>query len=329
LKLWFILVVLMSLTISLYAEMTEEEALQSCEKAEVYAFQLNDGGYYKETLQFAKKALKRCSSSSELHMYLGTAYFHLKNFDEAKKNFRQVLEIDPRNEQAADFIKLIEEQEEAKENEIVGELLEYLRDKGFDFLMIFLAFLGGEIIARRYKQCSNLETETLVDTYHHRKRLAHSLSYRVYYVLSRCCFSKNIFTFCFFLEMIVSIIIAMTMLIIWLLVEFQFQVPLFLTEPLNTLSNVGLQKHLFEMFSLMFFLTLLIRFILKVNSLHMKEETFALALVEHLEKLYAEQSYVYFYEVIDHLDIKDYHNLKDKFHNNEIADLIRKYCHCE
>ena len=70
--------------------------------------------------------------------------------------------------------ELIQEQEDALENKDVESLLGFIQDKGLDFLMIFLAFLGGEIIAKRYNMCQNSSIYIMANHFIQRKSLTNS-----------------------------------------------------------------------------------------------------------------------------------------------------------
>jgi len=317
----FILLLLLNAHL-LLADTEADRALTSKMRAEIYAQELTDAGEYEKAGLFLEQAIGRYPDSDTLLMFKGTSHFYLKELDEAKKYFRLVLEIDPRNEQASKFIKTIEEQEAAKENEAVGKLLNYLNDKGFDFLMIFLAFLGGEIIARRYNECGASESGALLAAFKARGSLARSLRARAVYTVSRCCLSRNVLTFCFFLEVLVSVIIAVTLLIVWLLAEFLFGITLFLEESLPTLSAEAIWHHVFVMFAVMMAVTLLLRLWTKVRGFESRPERYALALVAHLETLYDERAYGRFYDLLEAFSWEELEVLGAYVHDDRVRLLM-------
>lgn len=319
------LLTLLSL-IPAWADAAAEKAFESQMRAEVYAQELIDAGEYEKANSFLDEAIARYPDSDALLMFKGTSHFNLKELDEAKKYFRLVLEIDPRNEQASAFIGTIEDQEAAKENEAVGNLLDYLNDKGFDFLMIFLAFLGGEIIARKYNECSASESGALLGAFQARTSLVQGTWARMVYTVGRCCFSRNVFTFCFFLEVLVSVIIAVTLLIVWLLAEFLFGITLFLEESLTTLSSEAIWQHVFMMFAVMAVVTLLLRLWTKVRGFESRQDRYVLALAEHMEVLYDERAYGRFYDLLELLSCSELEVLGEYMHDDEIRTLMLKRC---
>lgn len=310
----------------LFADAASEKALDSKMRAEVYAQELIDAGEYKRANDFLARAIERYPDSDTLLMFNGTSHFYLKQLEEAKKYFRLVLQIDPRNEQASAFIATIEEQEAAQENEIIGSLVEYLGDKGFDFLMIFLAFLGGEIIARRYNECNAAEIEGLIDAYKHRSALVRSWRARAVFTVGRCCFSRNVFTFCFLLDIVVTVIIAVTLLILWLLPEFLFGITLFLDESVTTISSDSLWWHIVKVFVVMIILTLAIRLWGVVRNFESREERYAVAVAEHIETLFFENAYGRFYDALEALSPQELQSVLPYVYSADIRSVITQRC---
>ncbi len=114
-----------------------------------------EGGYQKEAAFILEDARALYPSNVDLLVFSGRVAYELADLTAAKNYYLLALELDPNNEVAAGSIENIEGQEEAQENKVVSGALKYIGDKGLDFLMIFLAFLGGELLARRYTLCES------------------------------------------------------------------------------------------------------------------------------------------------------------------------------
>ena len=323
-KLLFIILFLFSFV---QADAAFDKALSSELRAEVYAQNLLDGGYEKEADEFLVKALDSYPENVTLLMFRGTALFNLKDLESAKKYFMMVLEKDFTNEQASEFIGLIEGQEEAKENKAVSSLIEYLSDKGLDFVMIFLAFLGGEIIARKYNTCTTHETMSAIRKFLQRQELSKSFTSRITFSLQQCCFSRAMFSFCSLLEILVTLTIVFALMIVWLMVEFLFEITVFLDESLNTLTSDAIWSHSVGLFLWLGVITLVLRFLMKMTEYNNKEEKYVIELSEHIEKLYTNQSYGRFYDALDYLSDEDYQFLKDFIHSDDVQETIEKYFH--
>ena len=319
-----ILVSLLLLT-TLFSDTISPVNLSSSTRAEVHVQDLVDGGYYDEANTFLDVALKKYIDNITLLMNKGTVLFNLKDLEGAKKYFVLVLEKDPRNELASEFIVLIEEQEDAKENKTVHGLVDYLSSSGLDFLMIFLAFLGGEIIARKYSKCTSNETMSIINTFKERKGLSSSLSSRIYFSFRECCLSKKVVSFCSFLEILVTFTIVITLLIAFLLTEFVFNITLFISEPLLTLTEAGLWEHISYTFVVMIVITILFRFSMKILSYDNNEEQYTIGIAEHLEKLYTSQEYKRLYAALEFISINDYDMFQPYMHNTEAKVVIKKY----
>jgi tetratricopeptide (TPR) repeat protein len=321
-KLFFILLSLFSF---LVADGVSNKALSSEVRTEVYAQNLLDGGYDKKADDFLIQALDSYPGNVTLLMFRGTALFNLKYLENAKKYFMLVLEKDPTNEQASNFISLIEHQEKAKKNKAVGNLIEYLNDAGLDFLMIFLAFLGGRIIDRKYDACTAHETIFVIKKFHNRQILSKNILYRMFFSLKECCFTQRRLNFCTLLEALVTLTIVIALLVVWLFLEFLFEITLFLNESIHTLTSNAIWSHTVDSFIVLGIITLILRFWMKVGLFHDKEENYIIELAEDLEKLYTEQSYGYLYETLELLSSKDYEDLKPYIHRDDARQMIANY----
>ena len=102
--------ILFCLLIGVYANDFSKD-LKSQIHAEVKSQNLNDAGDYKINIDFTKQALGKYPSSEALNIYLATALYNTNKLNEARVYFNKTLEINPTNEQAANYIEIIDKQE--------------------------------------------------------------------------------------------------------------------------------------------------------------------------------------------------------------------------
>ena len=314
-----LLFLLLSLTILVFADEAKMlKALNSEIRSEVYAQNLVDGGYYEDAQTFLITAREKYPESAALLMFSGRTAYELNNLEEAKKFYVRSLQLEPNNEQATEFVKLIEQQEEAKENKSLSQLFEYLSDKGLDFLMIFLAFLGGEIIAKKYARCTTDEVLYSVQTYFNREKLASSYVQRLLFLLAPYRNPTKFISFCTFLNMIVVFTIAAAVLIVWLMIELVAEVTIFLPDSLTLLTTEQLWSH--TLYSLLVFivLTLTAQRVMELLDFEDKESRYELATAELLQKLALDHEYVQLYEMCELLFESD------EFDQEAQASLLKK-----
>jgi len=159
--------------------------LKSQTRAEIMTQKLvDDIGDYEEAVEFSQSAIYLYPESLMISQYRAKALYLVNNLEESKQLFIHILEIDPSNDVAADFIVKIEAQEEAQKNKDLEEVLGYLSDKGLDFVMIFLGFLGAEVLAKRYNTCEEDKYLMVVERYVDN-----------YYVINSSLLQKSIYTF--------------------------------------------------------------------------------------------------------------------------------------
>lgn len=294
--LFFILIVNLSANTSL------EKHLKSEIRAEVYAQNLIEGGYNTKAHTFIEKALLKYKKNEALLMFNATSLYHLKKLQEAKNYFKLTLEVNPSNEQASKFIELINAQENSKQNHVISNVIDYLSDKGLDFIMIFLAFLGGEIIAKKYTKCSKNTITLAIEKYKNRKKLSLKkgrISFAFKHMIS------NIFSFCTVLETLVILTIVIALLIVLLMTEFLSGFTFFVSESFTTLSETSIWEHTGIMFFALLFITLVLRFIMIVLEYEDNKELYLIEVVEQLERLFANKSYVLLYKALEKLNEED------------------------
>lgn len=175
-----------------------------------------EGGYVKEAALLLVDARGVYPNNADLLVFSGRAAYELSDLASAKNYYLLALEIDANNEIAAANIANIEAQEEAQENKAISGTLAYLTDKGLDFLMIFLAFLGGELLAKRYLVCESKNVINSINSYMKKK-------YKQQYTSQRILFYKP---FCAFAMLLNFLTIAATLLIIWVFVNITIELPI-------------------------------------------------------------------------------------------------------
>lgn len=192
-----------------------DKYLSSEKKAEITIQKIvDDEGDFKKAEEFGIQAISVYNNNVYIFAYTGKAFYSDGKLSEAKNYFMKALDLDPTDEISSQFIKLIEEQESAKENKNVTSSLTYINDKGLDYLLIFLAFLGGEIIARRYSTCQAKKNTILVAAYVHKNQLNANFIRKILFVFSHSV--RN--PFCTFLSLLVILTttVAITIVIVWM-----------------------------------------------------------------------------------------------------------------
>jgi len=169
-----------------------------------------ESGYVKEAYLLLEDVRGVYPQNVNLLVFSGRAAYELDDLSEAKSYYQLALELDSNNEIAALNISNIEAQEEAQENKVVSGVVDYLGDKGLDFLMIFLAFLGGDLLAKRYMTCSSGTVLSSLKHYLHVKypkiKVASS-SWRITKVHKKL--------FCYFSSILNYLTISIAILILW------------------------------------------------------------------------------------------------------------------
>jgi len=205
---------------------------------------VNDEGDYPKALKFSTLAIKKYPNSMIIQLYRAKALYLTSNLDDSKILFMQILEKDPTNDIASDFIDKIEKQEEANKNKDLEEIFEYMSDKGFDFLMIFLGFLGAEVLAKKYQECNNHDYIIVVNHY-----IANYYNKADSFRLNRFIFDakvylKQIFSLCNFISLIIifTISLAFTIAFFWLELVGYINI-IFSEDILKTVTSDQLWSH--------------------------------------------------------------------------------------
>jgi len=316
----FFLLFLFLLT-SLYSwnEAKAEKSLRSLDRAQTYSQNLIKKGFFEDADRFLALARKKYKNDSELFYWSGELYLEKAELEKSNKYFRLSLKFDPKNVQAKKKIKLIEEQIDAEENKDVLAVLEILSDKGLDFIMIFLAFLGSEIIAKRFTKCNNNAVYIMANHYIYRDELVKSFLKRVHFFILNLFPRKRPNVICLLINLLITATIAISMLTPFLYIEFHYELSWWgLPEPLVTMDLAAIEKHVALWF--LFFLMLSVFYTLGTRFLRLKrdKEMYAIELVEELDNLYAITAYTDVAEVLKHLQ-------KYGVSREEITSLLDRY----
>lgn len=287
------LVLILFLSLNIFAS---DKYLKSELKSEVYAQNLYEGGYYKKAKKFLKKARTKYPQSEALWSFSASVAYELKEFETAKIYFIKTLELNPKNEQASHFKELIEKQESASENKVLEDLFEYLNDKGIDFLAIFLAFLGGEIIARKYSKCRSLDERNIVKQFKYKAELSRSFLYRFNFVLKN--YINRNFTFCSFLQFIILFLISCSVLIFFLLFELLLGISILTSIELSHMNASDLWEYILTIFVITTITTILFQFFMYLNHLKSSSKNVDIELSQYLEELSSNNRFDKLYNVV-------------------------------
>jgi hypothetical protein len=310
------LFLLLTLTTLLFAldKNTIQKHMKDEGHAETFAQMLVDDGSFDDAIEFLTLANKKFKSNTILLAATGQAYLEKNNLEEAKKYFVQVLVLEPINDTIKMKIDFIEEQEAGQKNSNIESILDGLLDKGVDFLMIFLAFLGSEIIARRYKQCNNSHIYKMVDYYLQRKVLVTNKWKYIYLEYK----NQDFFTFCFFINLLIIVTMILTVMIVWLLVAFTFEYTFLLDEPLLTAGSETIKIYLLKLFVIFFVVTLFVRAMMTYINIPKDIKVYEAGFVEELDTLLDEKIYPNIYQVVKYLQANG-------ISNQEIRKLFNHY----
>ncbi len=165
-----------------------------------------EGGYIKEASILLDDAKGVYPKNAVLLVFSGRTAYEMGDLTSARNNYLLALELDPNNEIAAANINQIESQAEATENKVVTGVLQYLGDKGLDFLMIFLAFLGGELLAKKQVVCESRNIVNTVNRYLNKK-------YGKTYTSQYKGYDRP---FCLFVTLLNFMTVAGAIMVVWL-----------------------------------------------------------------------------------------------------------------
>lgn len=277
-----------------------QKQLSSADRAGVYLENLFEAGELEEAKSFLQLANAKYHNDADILCWSGKVYADLNNLEMAKKYFIRALDIDPTHHLARIQLELIKEQEAAHTNEDMDEVMGFLSDKGLDFLMIFLAFLGGEIIAKRYNVCKNRHIYVMAEHFINKKSLSSSPKSRLKLTLSHYL-KQEFFSFCFIINFLVILTISIALMIFWLLVAFYFEFTWLLDEPLSTVDLETIMYYLLKVFTIAFVSTIVTRGIMNYINLPKNETLYDIEFIEELDMLYSNLAYTDIYDVLEYV----------------------------
>lgn len=315
---FFLLFLFLVVSLFSYNETKAQKALSEVDRAEVYGERLVTNGEFKEANLFLLKAMKRYKNSFSLLYWSGVSQEIDKKGDLelAEKYFRQALALQQNNKTVRQHIENIQKLKKAKKNENVIDLLDYLQDKGTDFLMIFLAFLGSEIIAKRYSICKNNSISFMIQKYKNRREIAISWKNKTFFTLKQML-SKQFSFQCLFINFLILITLATSMLIPLLFIEFQWEITIFLNESILLMDTQVIETHIWQMFLLFFIISFIGVQVIKILNLPKKVYIYEITFISELDALIERGSYVDIVEIANQLNTQE--------DREEVEKLIEKY----
>lgn len=293
----FLLFMLLFSSLLSYDEIKTTKSLSSLGRAEVYVATLVQRNELEDATLFLKEVRKKYKESFELLYWQGQLYLEKGELNLAESYFRQALVLKKNHELTRKKIEYIQEQKEAKENSSIEELLSLVNDKGLDFLMIFLAFLGGEIIAKRYNICQNSSMHLIAQYYIHREHLASSL-YRRFIFTFKHIIPYRFSLQCLIINFLVLTTIAISILIPLLFIEFHWGITLILSSPMLTMDADAVELHVEIMFIGLLILSFIGAHVFRAFSLPEKINIYEIEFVEELDALLERKEYSDIYEVL-------------------------------
>lgn len=322
----YLVVLLFSFTL-LFGITGAEKHLSSKDRASSHLENLIFDGEFDKAEEFAKLANEKYEGSADLLCWTGKVYFEKKDLDTAKFYFLQALDINPTHDMAKMQQELIQEQEDALENKDVESLLGFIQDKGLDFLMIFLAFLGGEIIAKRYNMCQNSSIYIMANHFIQRKSLTNSGYSRIALILNQYK-NQNIGSFCFIINLLVIITITIAIMIFWLFTVFHYELNSLVYGNILTINAEGIEFYLGIVFIGSLIVTIFGRALMRYSSLPKDEILYKIEFVEEIDALLERGAYTDIYKVLEYMqshgiDKDDMKTLLEQYSQN--TEAIMKF----
>lgn len=271
---------------------------------------VDDEGDYAEAIKFGKTGLEKYQDNIFIMSYYAKAMYLTGGLDKSKKLFMKMLSIDPTNDIAAGFIKKIEDQEEAKKNKDLAYVIDYLTNKGFDFLMIFLGFLGAEVLAKRYNDCKDSDSIKIVDRYIAGKTNGGS-------IFTSIIKRFNYISFLLQIIIVVTIAIAISIVLNWL--ELSGHLPLILSEERLQVMN---GNEFLWYFIYIVIVVSLVMVLFKFIGSYLDSEKSELDVANELQTLALENKFEILKECVDTLDDNDLTHILEYCVNKDAQKII-------
>jgi len=225
-------------------------------------------GHFKKALKIINDALKKYPNNDKLLTLAGQALKESKELEKSLFFLQKALSINPDNQLAKALIKEIEETLEASENKVIRNALDWLTDKGVDFLMIFFGVLGGELLIKHLNKCEYRKDEDYIIDY-----VANNIDQNIKYSPTTILFKFqcNVVNILIYFTLISAIVVSI--LTIELLLELSF---------LKEIDEIGLWKHIFFLYIIVFLSLIIIKSFLKQDEKESDEEKIANILEQYL-----------------------------------------------
>ena len=250
------------LTIILFFNFSFTSNISKAEKiAIIKAQRLIDYGHFKKALEIINTTLKKYPNNDKLLTLAGQALKESKKLEKSLFFLQKALSINPDNQLAKALIKEIEETLEASENKVIRNALDWLTDKGVDFLMIFFGVLGGELLIKHLNKCEYRKDEDYIINY-----VANTINKNIKSPFTTILFKSQcrIVNILIYFTLISAIVVSI--LTIELLLELDF---------LKEIDENGLWKHIFFLYIIISISSIIVKLILKQTEKETPEEKIA------------------------------------------------------
>ncbi len=323
-RIFFIITLLITFS---FSKMSPTEAISSENRSIVYLDKRIKFGEYKKAIEFGEKANKRFPNNPNILGHLANAYYNDNKLVLAEQYAILALEEKPNDDLLLGLRNKIAEKLKGVENEVISGLKEYLSDKGLDFLMIFLAFLGGTIVSNRYDECYNTKILYTIKKAINKDELCKSYMKRAIFLLKNSCNIKNIFSFCLFFEIIMTLIVSSSILIIFLFAEINIGSPFFTHKEFVIMTDDVMWRHAFISWIFFTVLTIAFRFFIAIKNFHDDPNDYVADLAQNFQDLHESHSHVKLKSAITILkasnDYEDIKNELSKYFKSSDEDLLK------
>lgn len=272
-------------------------------KSEKYTFiktnKLISQGYYKKAIKILNPVILEFNKNDNLLYLKGKALKELGELEQATLVLKKVLSINQDNIFARKLIDEIALIENAKQNNVVQATLEWLSDKGIDFLFIFFGILGGELLLKELAECEKKSNNNAI------KRYVDSL-------IDNALYRKHISIKCFFIDSLILLTTSIALVVVILLVEVLLNL-----QYLDDMTYDTMWIHVFIIFSCITLVQILIKVFEKEEQLKVCDISDSLLEYLHNDEL---KLLRYQFKVLELLDNAKYKYILDDIFNNILID---------
>ena len=279
----------------------------------IKAQRLIEYGHFKKALKIINDTLKKYPNNDKLLTLSGQALKESKELEKSLIFLQKALSINPDNQLAKALIKEIEETLEASENKVIRNALDWLSDKGVDFLMIFFGVLGGELLIKHLNKCEYRKNEDYIVNYV-ASNINKDIKNPTNILFKLQC---NIVNMLIYFTLISAIVVSI--LTIEILLELSF---------LKEIDEIGLWKHIFFLYAIVFLSLIVIKSLLKQDENETQEEKIAYILEQYLidNKIFSLKKELKFLALLEKNDkiSKIFDNILLQDHREQIEKMLKK-----